>query len=140
MKKIRMKLLMAYYAPMVLSWLRITLTVVEFIWRPFMLPFCWFQIVPIISYLVDLVCYRILYMDRVPVVLLSLSSVFHFVMVVVFLKRIPVYEFIPFVVMDVAFLVVAGVKATLFPFEVEGEEGDEEIEEDDEFVGSNFGE
>jgi len=132
MKNMRRKLLFAYYAPIGVGVLRIVTTIAVFIWNPQALPLRFIQIIPLLVLLVSLFSYMKLFTDNDPIVSLLLPTIAHFLVIFGFRRQVVLIPFIPLVVLDVVYLFVKGLKSTMYPFEIEGEEDyEDELLEDE---------
>lgn len=133
MKQMRRRLLTAFYAPIVVGVLRIVVTVGIFIFNPLALPWPFFQFISLGVLAWSLFSYVKLYRDSDPIVSLLLPTIAHFLLIFAFQRRVVLIPFIPTLVIDLVYLVLKGLKAVMFPFEIEGEEdADLEFFEDEE--------
>lgn len=119
------KLWVAFYTPMVVIGIRILLTLIVLIWNPWHLSLPVLQLIPVIVLLVTLFMYTQFFTDGVPVVSLLVPSILHFLVILAFRRRVEIMPFIPLLVTDIMVLVVKGIKASYFPFEIEGDEEDD---------------
>ncbi len=122
MKNMRRKLLLAYYMPIAVGVLRVLTTMAVFVWNPQALPLRFIQVIPLIVLLVSLFSYMKLFTDNDPIVSLLLPTIVHFLVIFGFRRQVVLIPFLPLVVLDIVYLFVKGLKATMFPFEIEGEE------------------
>ena len=115
------KLWFWYRTPKAIGLIRILLTLVVFAFNPLGLPLCFMQTFPMLVIMVTLFAYGKLFSDMVPVITLLLPTIVHFAVIVLFMDKIVIAAFLPFILTDVAFLVTKGIKASYFPFAIEGE-------------------
>ena len=132
MKNKKRILLAAYWAPTVVAILRVLLTIYVLVWNPLELSLRFIQVICIIIYGVTIFTYMKLFSDGDPIVLLLFPSIAHFLLIFGFRRVIQVVPFLPLVITDIVFLFLKGMKSTLYPFEVEG---DEEMMEELELLG-----
>lgn len=122
MKRKTSLMLACFRAPKVVAWLRIIATFVVLIWNPFSLRFRYFQLIPFLVLVVNFILYCKLFSDAVPVITLFLPTIMHFAMLAVMYNTMNFVPFIPLFTLDVLYVVAKTVKASFFPFEVEGED------------------
>lgn len=114
----------AYYAPGIIGLLRILLTIYYFIKNPLGMPLRYFQLIPCIAIGVALFSYYKLFTDGVPIITVIAPTMVHQVLIYIFSKRFVILPFIPIVLLDIIFLSVKGLKASMFPFDIDGDEDD----------------
>ena len=120
--KFRMNLMVIFYVPVLVALLRILLTLSIFIWNTMEMPMRWLQIIPLGVLVCSVFLYLKLYSDGDPIISLLLPSIIHIVLASVFSSTIVILPFIPTLLIDAIYLIVKGVKASAFPFEIEGED------------------
>ena len=120
--KLRMNLMVIFYVPVLVALLRILLTLAIFIWNTMEMPMRWLQIIPLGVLVCSIFLYLKLYSDGDPIISLLLPSIIHIVLASVFSSTIVILPFIPTLLIDAIYLTVKGVKASAFPFEIEGED------------------
>lgn len=116
------KIKLFHRLPVVIALLRIIATFAVFIWNPFELPFRFFQIIPIVVLAINLFLYLKMFKDSDPIVTLVLPTLVHFLFILVFRKTVVIKPFLPTAILDILYLTFKGIKATAFPFEIEGDE------------------
>lgn len=115
-----------YYMPAVVGSLRCVITLVILIWNPQHMSFRLLQVFPLLVLLFTLFSYMKLYSDGDPVVSLLLPTIVQFLAILLFKRTLEIVPFIVPLLLDVIFLVVKGIKAEAFPFEIEGDEENED--------------
>jgi len=71
--------------------------------------------------------YYKLYSDGDPIITVMLPSIIHFVIILILKKQVEIIQFLPLVLLDILFLIVKGVKGSMFPFVFEGEDEIDEL-------------
>lgn len=122
-------LLSSYYLPGIVVLIRIFFTAWTFYSNPLGLRLLFIQVVPLCVLLGSCFGHFKLYRDGVPVISLMTPNILHFILIIVFYKKVMIVPFLPIVIPDILYLVVKSVKANLFPFYVEGEDDDIDYEE-----------
>lgn len=122
MRNKKILLITMFWLPVVFAAIRALLTVSYFVWNPLGLPLRFLQIIPLLVLGFSIFMYLKLYTDADPIVTLLAPSIVHFLLIFAFKREIVLLPFAPLVFVDLAYLIVKGIKATAFPFEVEGEE------------------
>ena len=125
------KMLFCYYLPGIIGLIRIITTLVFFIWNPVGLALRYFQILLLISYAVHLFCYFKLYDDGIPIITIIAPSIIHGVIIFIFVKQIPLLSLGILLGMDIVFLITKSIKASYFPFDIEGDEEEDLFEDAD---------
>lgn len=123
-----------YWLPIGLAMLRVVVTMWFLIQNPLGLPLRFLQVIPMLSILIALFMYRKLFSDGVPVITVIAPTLLHAVLIYVFQKKIVLIPFIVLVLLDGIFLVAKGVKANMFPFDIEGEEEEDDFSDMEETV------
>lgn len=121
--KSRVKFLKAvFYAPAFVALLRILLTLFVIIWNPMNMPLRFIQIFPMCVLICSVFVYMKLYSDGDPVISLMVPTIAHILIIFAFQRELVIIPFVPILLLDAIYLVLKGIKASAFPFEVEGEE------------------
>lgn len=121
--KSRIKLLKTmFYLPVAIAAVRCLLTLVILVGNPQNMSFRFFQIFPLGILLFSMFTYMKLYSDGDPVITLMLPTIIQFLAIFIFKRKLEIVPFILPLMLDIIFLVVKGIKATSFPFEIEGED------------------
>lgn len=118
-----------YYMPGVAALMRIGFTVWFIGWQPIPMPLPYVQVATIVVYLVLQFSYFRLYRDSVPVISVLVPTILHFVLILVFTRRVVLAPFFLLLVLDILFLSARGIKASMYPFYIE-EDDEEELLED----------
>ena len=134
MKKRILKLKIAFAFPGIISAIRILLTMFVLVYNPLDMPLRFIQVVPMFVVMWNLVSYYILYTDSTPVIPLLLPTIIHFVIILVMTKVVILVPFIPFLVVDFVYIIIKYIKSSMFPFEMEGDEDDNLLDEFEEAV------
>lgn len=134
MKSRIFRLKVFFYAPVVIALLRCLVTFIIFVMNPQNMSLRFLQIIPVGVLLFSLFTYLKLYSDGDPVISLLLPTILHFIVILVFKRSVEIIPFLVPLFFDGAYLVVKGIKASLYPFEIEGEE-----EEEDDFQDLEVG-
>lgn len=116
-----------FWAPGVLALVRLAVTVWFFIQNPLGLPLRFFQLIPLIAVLVATFSYFKLYSDGVPVITVIAPTLLHAILIYVFQKRIIIIPFIVLVVIDGLFLGIKGLKSNMYPFDIEGDDDEDDL-------------
>lgn len=124
-----------FYAPLCIALFRVLITVVILVWNPQDMPLRYIQLFPLMVVTVYSFLYFKLYNDGDPVITLMVPTILHFVLVWVLEKQIVWIPFLVPVLVDVLYLVVKGIKGSMFPFEFEG---DDEVDALDKFDESEL--
>lgn len=133
----RKLLLFMYYLPGIVLIIRIIFTVWTLYSNPLGLRFPYAQLIPLGAMMCSCFGHFKLYRDTVPVVTLIVPTLLQGVLIAVFTKTIMIVPFLPVFIPDILYLIVKSVKASLFPFYMEGEDDDDlsEILNSDMIVG-----
>lgn len=123
----RRKMLAVYWLPGIIGGTRLLLTALVLVWNPQGMPLRFFQIFPVVALVVALFSYFKLYSDGVPVITLLAPTILHIILVYLFRRAIVIIPFIAVFAIDIVFLVCKSVKASLYPFDIEGESPDDEL-------------
>lgn len=123
----RRKMLAVYWLPGIIGGTRLLLTALVLVWNPQGMPLRFFQIIPVVALVVALFSYFKLYSDGVPVITLLAPTILHIILVYLFRRAIVIIPFIAVFAIDIVFLVCKSVKASLYPFDIEGESPDDEL-------------
>lgn len=126
-------MLFVYHLPGLFACGRVILTFWFLFANPFNLPLRHMQLIVLVVYAVVCFSYYKLYSDGVPVISLITPTLLHAVIVFVFMRVIAVVPFLVLLVFDAVFLVAKSVKASLYPFDIEGDEDDISLFDDAEF-------
>lgn len=131
MKSKVFKLKVFFYAPVVIASLRIFLSIIILISNPFNMSLRAIQLIPTVVLVVSVFMYLKLYTDGDPVISLLLPTIVQFAVIFLFKRKIEILPlFIP-LSLDCAFLIMKGIKAALYPFEIEGEEAEDDFQDFD---------
>lgn len=123
--KSRVRLLQtAFYIPVIMGVLRLIITAIILVLNPQNLRLPFFQLIPAAVIVVTLFFYLKMYTDGIPIITLIVPDIVHFLIVLVFTGKVDIIPFVAPVASDILFLVVKGLKASMFPFEIEGKEND----------------
>lgn len=123
--KSRVRLLQAaFYIPAAMGVLRLLVTAIILVVNPQGLRLSVIQLIPAGVIAVNLFFYLKMYTDGIPIITLIVPNLVHFLIVLVFTGEIDIIPFIAPVLSDILFLVAKGLKASMFPFEIEGKEND----------------
>lgn len=123
--KSRVRLLQAaFYIPAVMGVLRLLVTAIILVVNPQDLRLPVIQLIPAGVIAVNLFFYLNMYTDGIPIITLIVPNLVHFLIVLVFTGEIAIIPFVAPVLSDILFLVAKGLKASMFPFEIEGKEND----------------
>ena len=123
-----------YFLPATFAVIRILLTVWFLVYNPLGLPLRFIQLILMGVYAGSLFSFYRLYRDGVPVLSLIAPTLVHAILIFIFKKEIVIVPFAVLFVVDIAFLASKGVKANLYPFDIEGDSDDEDFFDDDELV------
>ena len=113
---------MIFYAPGVIAAIRLAVTLLVFIANPARMPLRFLQVIPLCILGVSVFTYFKLYSDGDPVISLMVPTIMHILIIFVFKKQFVIVPFALLLVLDVGYLVVKGLKASMYPFEIEGDE------------------
>ena len=116
-----------FILPAIVAALRLLLTAIVFIFNPTDMSLRFIQSFPVIVLLVSLFTYLKLYSDSAPVITLLLPSIAHIIIIFIFTRHLEILPFIPVIILDIFYIIIKGIKATAFPFEIEGEEDEDEF-------------
>lgn len=130
----RKKMLAIWILPGVMAIIRVTVTMVYLIWNPLAMPLRFFQLINIGVYIGTSFSYYKLYRDGVPVISVITPLLLHGILVFLFKRVIAWQSIVPLFVLDVLFLITKGIKSSLFPYDIEGEDDDEEMFDMDELI------
>lgn len=111
-----------FWAPLVIALFRILITIVILVWNPQDMSLRFIQIIPMLVLLIFSFMYFKLYHDGDPVISLLLPTILHFILILIFKRKVELIPFIAPFAIDILYLVVKGVKGTMFPFEFEGDD------------------
>lgn len=111
-----------FWAPLVVALFRIVITVIIIVWNPQDMSFRYVQIIPALVLLVFSFMYFKLYHDGDPVISLLLPTILHFILILIFKRKVEIIPFIAPLAVDIVYLVVKGIKGSMFPFEFEGDD------------------
>lgn len=89
------------------------------------------QVIPVIVLISSCFGHFKLYRDAVPVISLLVPTILHAIIIFVFIREVMVLPFLPVFIPDILYLIAKAVKANLFPFYLEGDDGDELLDIDD---------
>lgn len=123
------KLRVYYYAPVLIAVLRLIVTAIILAINPQNMSLRFFQVIPIGVLLATIFMYMKLYSDGDPVVSLLMPTIIQVICIFVFKKQVEIVPFIVPVFLDAVFLVVKGIKASCYPFEIEGEEDEDDFQD-----------
>lgn len=118
----RKLLLSMYYLPGVVLVIRLVFTAWTFYSNPLGLRLPYFQLIPLGVMIGSCFGHFKLYRDSVPVVTLIVPTLLHAVLIFIFMKTVMIIPFLPVFIPDVLYLVVKSIKASMFPFYMEGED------------------
>lgn len=130
----RKKMLAIWILPGIMAIIRVTVTMVYLIWNPLAMPLRFFQLINIGVYIGTSFSYYKLYRDGVPVISVITPLLLHGILVFLFKRVIAWQSIVPLFVLDVLFLITKGIKSSLFPYDIEGEDDDEEMFDMDELI------
>lgn len=116
------KLYLVFFLPGLLGLIRVLSTVWYLVKNPLGMPIGFIQLVPMGAVIVVLFAYFKLYSDGIPIISLIAPSILHFILILVFYKKVVIMPFIPLLIIDVIFLAAKGIKAEMFPFDIESDE------------------
>lgn len=117
------KLLYAsYYLPGLVGIFRIIITLWFLFFNPYDMQLIAFQIVPAVFLVYHVFAHFRLYRDSVPVISILAPTFTQGLLAIIFQRRLNIIPFLILLVIDAGFLVLKGMKASFFPFVVEGEE------------------
>lgn len=111
-----------FWAPLVVALFRVVITLIILIWNPQAMSFRFIQLIPLAVILGTSFFYFKLYSDGDPVISLALPTIIHFVLILVFKRTLEVIPFVVPVILDILYLVVKGIKGSMYPFEFEGDD------------------
>lgn len=120
------EMLAVYLLPAIVGFIRLVVTVMLIAVGAQVIPLRWIQILPLIVVGCSLFRMYRLYVDGIPVISMLVPSIIHGILCAVFFKRVPWVQLGILVGIDVLFLFAKGFKPTQIPFQIEGQE-----EEDD---------
>ena len=123
-----------FYAPALVALFRVLLTLLVIIWNPMGMPLRLIQLFPLAVLVCSVFAYLKLYSDGDPVISLMVPTIAHILIILAFRKELVIVPFIPTLALDMIYLVLKGIKAAAFPFEIEGEE--EDVDEYDDLAVS----
>lgn len=124
MEKRIAKLKLIFYMPTVAVALRAAFTIWVFVANPQQMFFRYIQLVPLCVLIAYTFMYHKLFDDGVPVITLLVPTILHFLFVLLFKEVVQIVPFIAPLVLDCIYLAVKSVKASSFPFIIEGDEED----------------
>lgn len=124
-------MLFCYYLPGVVTAIRVAVTLWFLITNPMGLPLRFIQLVVIGAYIAFTFTYFKLYSDGVPVISIVTPSLVHAVIIYVFKREIVIAPFVALLLLDIAYLVTKSVKASLFPFDIDGNDKGDEFDFED---------
>lgn len=111
-----------FWAPLVVALFRVLITIVILVWNPQEMSLRFMQIIPLLVLVVFSFMYFKLYHDGDPVISLLLPTILHFILILIFKRQVEIIPFIAPLTVDIVYLVVKGIKGTMFPFEFEGDD------------------
>lgn len=115
-------MLASYYAPGIVAGLRVLITLWFLFWNPYGMELVGLQVIPLIILIVFTFLHFKMYRDSVPVISLLLPTLIQGVLVFVFKRTITLLPFVIVLALDAFYLVCKGLKATFFPFVLDGED------------------
>lgn len=115
-----------FLAPLLIAAARVLVTLIILILNPQGMSFRLLQFVPVIVLACSCFSYAKLFNDGDPIVTLMVPTIVHILLILVFKKTLELVPFIVPVILDIMFLTVKGIKASVLPFEFEGEEDEVE--------------
>ena len=115
-------MLASYYAPGVVAGLRAIFTIWFLFWNPFNMELVIFQIVPLLVLIAFTFLYFKMYRDSVPIVSLLLPTLLQGVLIFIFKRTITLFPFVVVLTLDASYLACKGLKATFFPFVLDGQD------------------
>lgn len=128
MEKRVLKLKLMYYAPTAVALLRVLFTMWVFISNPQAMSLRFLQLIPFTVIICYTFMYHKLFSDGVPVITLLAPSILHFLFILVFLEVVQFKPFLVPIALDCVYLAIKSIKASSFPFVLEGAE-DDKLEE-----------
>lgn len=123
---------MMFLLPAIVGFIRLGISMWFLIVNPLGMPLRFIQVVPMIALIVALFSYLKLYSDGVPVITVIAPTILHMVIIYIFKKQIVIIPFTVLVLIDALFLILKGVKANLFPFDIDGDDEDDIFFDDEE--------
>lgn len=123
-----------YYAPGVITAVRVFVTLWFLVSNPLGMPLRFLQLIPVGVLLAFCFTYFKLYSDGVPVISLIAPTLVHFVLVYVFERVIVVLPFAVLLLLDILYLIVKSVKANMFPFDFDNDDDPEGLDDVEEFL------
>lgn len=117
-----------FLAPGVIALIRLVVTLYICIWRPSFLPLHWFQLIPLLAIGVHCFMYFKLFRDGVPVISVLLPTMLHFVIVLFVVHIMAIAPFVLLMAIDILFLIACGIKSSMFPYSIDEDDEDEELE------------
>lgn len=124
MKSKTNRLKMIFYAPGVVAAIRLAVTLLVFIANPAKMPLRFLQVIPLCILGVSVFTYFKLYSDGDPVISLMVPTIMHILLIFAFKRQLVIIPFALLIILDICYLVVKGIKGSMYPFEVEGDEDD----------------
>lgn len=132
----RRKMRFVYLLPAFIAIIRVGITLWFLISNPLDLPLRFFQLIHLGIYAVSMFSFYRLYRDGVPILSLVAPTLVHAIVIFIFKKMIVIVPFAVLFTLDVVFLASKGIKANLYPFDIEGDSDDEDFFEDEELEGN----
>ena len=117
-----------YHTPFLIGWFRVAMTILLIFWNFLHIPLVGMQLLSVCTYCVSIFQYR-MFKNDVPVISIILPLILHWALAGVLNKQVVIVGMIPLMVLDLLYLGVLMLKASKFPFVIDGEEDEEMLEE-----------
>ena len=118
----RKKMLFCYYLPVIIALIRFIVTFVYFMWNPLNLSLRYLQVIVLLIYVAHIFMYLKLFDDGVPVISIIAPDLVHWIIIFVFMKEIQLLQIGILFAIDIIFLCTKGLKASYFPFDIDGDD------------------
>ncbi len=121
----RKLLLCMFYLPGVVCLLRLIFTLWTFVYNPLGLRLPYLQLIPLGVIGASCFGHFKLYRDSVPIVTLLVPTLLHAIIIFVFMKTLQIVPFLPMFIPDIGYMVLKSIKASMFPYYLEGEDDED---------------